>query len=84
MPLLSKMILRHGGRKYKASKTSNLIYKELIVMLNEVDNSLKVDIDNKKDEQKTIQLLFLKKTLKNSFLEERLVTASVGHSISWS
>ena len=53
-------------------------------MLNEVDNSFKVVIDNKKDEQKTIQLLFLKKNLKNSLLEERLVTASVGHSISWS
>ena len=36
----------------------NLIYKKFIVMLNEVDNSFKVDIDNKKDEHKTIQLFF--------------------------
>ena len=47
-------------------------------MLNEVNNSFKVVIDNKKDEQKTIQLFFWKKDLKNSFLEERLVIASVG------
>ena len=48
-------------------------------MLNEVNNSFKVVIDNKKDEQKTIQLFFFEKNPKK--LAPR---GKTGHSISWS
>ena len=46
--------------------------------------AIKVDIYDKKDKINQIQFFFMKKTLKNKFLEETLVTVSTGQRNSWS